>query len=151
MRRLRAILIILVCTAALASAQGQGGVNAAQIDKIVAMVRDSRVSCVYDFLLEGKVKCTGSITVQVPCYKASGNGIDIYSDGSLRWTVDPAAKEVYIELSGGPEEYLGYLESISELKLVGVKKSPPSSDLSAFTFDVSALGKDWVITDLREL
>lgn len=108
----------------------------------------SRVRVNYSFVMQ-KVHCNGTITVQVPCFKASGNGIDVYSDGITRWTVDPESKEVYIENAEGPDDYAKYLLDIEDLKLSDLVSTPISDDLSMFVFDVSKLDGSWVVTDLR--
>jgi len=39
----------------------------------------------------------GTVTVEGNAYRLSGLEIEIYSDGTTRWSVDPAAKEVLVE------------------------------------------------------
>ena len=87
--------------------------------------------------------------MQGECYRAVGNGMEIYCDGATRWTVDPASKEVYIETAGGLEELLAWKDSITELSVTEVKYLPLSDDLSAFRFDTESLDDAWVVTDLR--
>ena len=117
-------------------------------EDVVAKLQTNRVTVDYSFKYD-KVSCSGTITVQVPCYKAVGNGIEVWSDGVCRWTVDREAREVYIEAAESPEDYLNYLQGITDLSLKSVKCVPISEDISPFRFDVAALDKDWVVTDLR--
>ena len=122
-----------------------------QVAGIAAHLETNRISLRYDctFTQDAPLKLSGTLTVQGDCYRASGNGMEIYCDGTTRWTVDPQSKEVYIETSGGLEELLPYRDSLTELKLSEVKYQPLSEDLSVFVFDVSALDSSWVVTDLR--
>lgn len=122
--------------------------GAQDLDTIRKKLDVSRVRVNYSFVMQ-KVHCKGTITVQVPCFKASGNGIDVYSDGITRWTVDPESREVYIENAEGPDDYARYLLDIEDLKLSDMVSTPISEDLSMFVFDVSALDSSWVVTDLR--
>lgn len=134
---------IALCLAAAAMAQN------ATIDELRKLVETNRVTADYSFLMQEKISCSGTITVQQPCFKVVGNGLEIYCDGKSRWTVDREAKEVYIEYSESPEEYMAYLPDVSDLKVTVVKTSPLSDDLKPFFFDVSRLDSSWVITDLR--
>lgn len=134
---------IALCLAAAAMAQN------ASIDELRKLVETNRVTADYSFLMQEKISCSGTITVQQPCFKVVGNGLEIYCDGKSRWTVDREAKEVYIEYSESPEEYMAYLPDVSDLKVTVVKTSPLSDDLKPFFFDVSRLDSSWVITDLR--
>ena len=77
--------------------------------------------------------------------------MEVYCDGLTRWTVDIKSKEVYVEDAGGIEEVLSYRDSVSGLKLSHIRYSELSDDLSAFTFDTSALDSSWIVTDLRGL
>lgn len=122
--------------------------GAQDLDTIRKKLDVSRVRVNYSFVMQ-KVHCNGTITVQIPCFKASGNGIDVYSDGITRWTVDQESREVYIENAEGPEDYAMYLLDIEDLKLSDMVSTPLSDDLSMFVFDVSALDGSWVVTDLR--
>ena len=137
-RLISAFLFSMLCFAA----------SAQSIEDVCAKLEVSRVRVDYSFSIR-KVHCSGTITVQVPCFKASGNGVDVYSDGKTRWTVDPESREVYIEDAQGPDDYLKYLNDIDDLSLTGLRTSPLSDDLSPFVFDVSALDGSWVVTDLR--
>ena len=134
---------IALCLAAAAMAQN------ATIDELRKLVETNRVTADYSFLMQEKISCSGTITVQQPCFKVVGNGLEIYCDGKSGWTVDREAKEVYIEYSESPEEYMAYLPDVSDLKVTVVKTSPLSDDLKPFFFDVSRLDSSWVITDLR--
>ena len=136
-------LAFAFCLAAAAMAQN------ATIDELRKLVETNRVTADYSFLMQEKISCSGTITVQQPCFKVVGNGLEIYCDGKSRWTVDREAKEVYIEYSESPEEYMAYLPDVSDLKVTVVKTSPLSDDLKPFFFDVSRLDSSWVITDLR--
>ena len=119
------------------------------IDALRAMIQKGRVTIDYSFVYEGNVNYSGRITVQDECFKAVGNGFEIYCDGSSRWTVDPEAKEVYIEKSQGQDELLRYLSDVTDLQFKKVRNVAASDNLSLFIPDLSSCGEDWVITDLR--
>ena len=122
-----------------------------QLSDIASHLRTNRVSLHYDcvFTQDAPVHLTGVLTIQAPCYRAVGNGMEIYNDGTTRWTVDPESKEVYVEEAEGLEELIAWQESLTDLKITEVKYLPLQEDLSEFRFDTKALDASWVVTDLR--
>lgn len=122
-----------------------------QLDQIAAHLQTDRISLHYDctYTEDTPVKLSGILLIQGDCYRAIGNGMEIYCDGATRWSVDPASKEVYIEPANGLEELLEYRNALTELKITELKYLPLSDDLSPFRFDTAPLGPDWVVTDLR--
>lgn len=122
-----------------------------QLSEIAARLQTDRISLRYDctYTEDTPVKLSGILLIQGDCYRAVGNGMEIYCDGATRWSVDPASKEVYIEPANGLEELLEYRNSLSALKISDLKYLPLSDDLTPFRFDTAALGPDWVVTDLR--
>ena len=122
-----------------------------QLDQIAAHLQTDRISLHYDctYTEDTPVKLSGALLIQGDCYRAVGNGMEIYCDGATRWSVDPASKEVSIEPANGLEELLEYRNALTELKITELKYLPLSDDLSPFRFDTAALGPDWVVTDLR--
>ena len=122
-----------------------------QLDQIAAHLQTDRISLHYacTYTEDTPVKLSGTLLIQGDCYRAVGNGMEIYCDGATRWSVDPASKEVYIEPANGLEELLEYRNALTELKITELKYLPLSDDLSPFRFDTAALGPDWVVTDLR--
>lgn len=143
----RYLIIALVLLSASITSSGQD----AQIREIMGKLDTDRVSLTYSCTYSGQapLKLNGTLLLQGDCYVAKGNGTEIYCNGGTRWTVDPQEREVYIEDADGIREVLDYKEGLSDLKLSGIKYSPSSSDLSAFTFDTASLGSAWVVTDLR--
>lgn len=127
------------------------GAQQQQIADIAAHLDTHRITLHYScvFTQDAPVKLDGVLTLQGACYRAVGNGMEIYNDGSVRWTVDPKSREVYIEPAEGLEELLAWQESLSELKITEVKYLPLKEDLSDFRFDTAALDDSWVVTDLR--
>ena len=142
----KTILLLMAFAVALTAAAQQK-----QLEEIASHIGTHRISLHYDctFTQDVPVKLTGTLLVQGTCYQAKGNGMEIYCDGTSRWTVDPASKEVYIEPAGGLEELLAWEDSLSDLKLTQLQYLPLSDDLGAFSFDTAALDADWVVTDLR--
>ena len=122
-----------------------------RLDELAAHLQTDRISLRYACTLtqDTPVKLSGALLIQGECYRAIGNGLEIYCDGQNRWTVDPASKEVYIEPAEGLDELIAWRESITELSLTDVVFQPLSDDLSAFRFDTDALDGSWVVTDLR--
>lgn len=126
------------------------------ISEILSMVPTHRVDAAYscNVNLSGtEVRMQGAIRAQQNYYFVSGNGLDIYCDGTARWTVDNEAKEVYIEPATGLDEFLtdpeSYLGALSGLEIKNVRYSKPDADLSGYRFDTDSLDSSWVITDLR--
>lgn len=122
-----------------------------QLDKIAAHLQTDRISLHYDctYTEDTPVRLTGELLIQGECYCAKGNGMEIYCDGTTRWSVDPASKEVYIEPAEGLSELLEYRNSLSALKISDLKYLPLSDDLSPFRFATATLDDTWVVTDLR--
>ena len=127
------------------------GAQQTQLAELAAHLQTDRISLRYDctYTQDAPLRLTGTLLIQGECYSARGNGMEIYCDGVTRWTVDPESKEVYIENAEGLEELVAYRDSLSDLTLSDVRYLPLSEDLSGFRFNTSALGNDWVVTDLR--
>ena len=122
-----------------------------QLGEIAAHLQTDRISLHYDctYTEDTPVKLSGVLLIQGDCYRALGNGMEIYCDGATRWSVDPASKEVYIEPAEGLAELLEYRDALTELKITELKYLPLSDDLSPFRFSTAALDDSWVVTDLR--
>lgn len=172
MKRLTAILssLLLLCL----PAKGQD----ARVERIRQFLSEGRVTLEYSYAFQGDfpLNGNGTLVLQGNCYCSSGNGIVIICDGTTRWTMDSDSKEVYIENAGGTEDFLAnpavYLSAVEDAK-VGTdsvsgtfvdpekgsrckfslknirKQDAEGQDIHPFTVDVSSLGKDWVVTDLR--
>ena len=121
------------------------------LDTVAAHLGTDRISLQYACTIAepAPVKLSGTLLIQGDCYQAKGNGMEIYCNGTTRWTVDPESKEVYIETAGGIEELVPWQDNLEELSLTQVRYLPLSEDLSPFTFDTAALDDAWVVTDLR--
>lgn len=120
--------------------------------EILGKIDSNRVSFTYSCTMaeDMPVKLDGSILAQGSCYLAKGNGLEIYSDGKTRWTVDREAKEVYIEIAGGIKEILDNSDAVKDLKISNVKYLPLQEGKDTFVFDTSKLDSSWVVTDLRQ-
>ena len=121
------------------------------LDTVAAHLGTDRISLQYTCTIAepAPVKLSGTLLIQGDCYQAKGNGMEIYCNGTTRWTVDPESKEVYIETAGGIEELALWQDNMKELSLTDVRYLPLSDDLSPFSFDTAALDASWVVTDLR--
>ena len=137
---------------------------------------------VYGYTSGGKTYdnvASGTMTVQGNAYILKGDGLEVYSDGSVRWTLDRAAKEAIIEginaddvISNPAAIVSGYKGFGKALKVNGstsdsldislttedgmvsrfrLKKVrfAPEGDMADFKFSRASLGSDWVVTDLR--
>ena len=168
MKRLLSLLLLAFAIPAAA----QGGV-----ESLRALVDSNRVSFKYTLSAKDRpqIGTSGTVLLDGPCYHMSTKGADIWCDGTTKWTVDSEAKEVYIESSTGTREFMvdptAHLDRVESLKvsekqvtgvykepsqgaavafkLTSIKSSPLTGGTAEFFFDVSALGDDWVITDLR--
>lgn len=148
------LLTFFLClsnASAVGSAPPEGGMKAAR--EILDRRFDARISLTYNCSISTNgtlVLLSGSLVLQGDCYHAKGNGLEIYSDGHTRWTVDRESKEVYIESSTGATEVFRYEDSVKELSLTDIRYSPANVDTSEFFFDTDSLGDEWIVTDLRE-
>ena len=127
------------------------GAQQKQLSEIAAHLETNRISLQYACTIAqpAPVKLSGALLIQGDCYQAKGNGMEIYCDGTTRWTVDPESKEVYIETAESIEELALWQDNMKELSLTDVRYLPLSDDLSPFSFDTAALDASWVVTDLR--
>lgn len=148
---LLAFFLCLSNAAAVDSTPPEGRMKAAR--EILDRRFDARISLAYNCSISTNgtlVLLSGSLVLQGDCYHAKGNGLEIYSDGHTRWTVDRESKEVYIESSAGTTEVFRYEDSVKELSLTDIRYSPANVDTSEFFFDTDSLGDEWIVTDLRE-
>ena len=137
---------------------------------------------VYGYTSGGKTYdnvASGTMTIQGNAYILKGDGLEVYSDGSVRWTIDRAAKEAIIEgidaddvISNPAAIVSGYKDFGPALKVNGsgsdsldisltgedgmvsrfrLKKIrfAPEGAAADFKFSRASLGADWVVTDLR--
>ena len=145
MRKSALILSLLLCPLLMMAQQ----LPEKQIREILGHLDRERVTLEYECVTGGPapVHLQGTLVLQGNCYLAKGNGMEIYCDGTSRWTVDP---EVYIEDAGGIKEILESDNSIKSLSIKNIKYIPQTGGLRDFRFDISSLDSSWVVTDLRE-
>jgi outer membrane lipoprotein-sorting protein len=70
------------------------------LSEFLKTVSDSQVSFEYSFVMnrEGaKITGDGSVTLQDDAFRLSGNGLEMWCDGSTSWTVDRSAEEILIQ------------------------------------------------------
>lgn len=123
------------------------------LDEIAARRNDSRIkaefTCKYS-ASEAPISYNGTVLAQGVCFKADINGVETYCDGKRLVILDKENKEAYIQDATGLEDFMkANVRKVSELQFSELRFLDLSDDLSAFTFDTSKLGKDWVVTDLR--
>ena len=152
------------------------GAQDGSLARAEALLEGSRISFSYTYeLLEGlPVKGSGAAVLQGNSYVLTEGSAGVFCNGTDRWTVDTAAKEVYIEAAGGEKDIFGnvaeVLRKFEDLRFDGktlsgkatlpdgrrvsctatlLKRAPASSDTSFFVYDTSSLDSSWIITDLR--
>ena len=168
---MKRLFTLLLALAAVLPAAAQSGA-----ESLRALIDSNRVSFNYTLSAKDKpaISTSGTVLLDGECYHMSTRGADIWCDGVTKWTVDSEAKEVYIEDSDSreflthPTRYLDKVENLKvtdksvtgvynepsqgaavAFKLTSIKSAPLSGSSAGFGFDVSALGPEWVITDLR--
>lgn len=143
-----------------------------------------RVSCQYVYSLSKdeepfKEVTSGHLMAEANAFALDGLGLEMRSDGTTRWSIDPEGREVLVEtvqkddLLANPAQLLGsYRRYMNRIEVLS-----SSSDALTFTFrldedvvahivltdvvfsdpkgtsdfslDEKSLGKDYVVTDLR--
>ena len=123
----------------------------AELDRIFAELAGNRIEVDYSFSLmqnEVPVLCSGHAVFQQKYFHISGNGLEIFNDGTTITYMDFEAKEAYVESAVRMEDYIKEnLKSVRDLKISNFRKLPESDDLSAFK--APEPGPEWVMTDLR--
>jgi len=90
---------ILICIAVFVMAAFSAMAQGDSLDKLVKALDEQSASFDYTFSTSGSLKLTGSgiVKVQGACFYLKGNGLEVWSDGESIWTLDTAAKELYID------------------------------------------------------
>ena len=175
MKRIAAFVALVFCAVSL-SAQG----SIPLLDKVAG----HRAVFDYRYLISEdgkpfKAVTSGSVTVEDNAFRVTGLNLEIVSDGTTRWSMDPEAKEVLIERVEKDNIFTNPAILITSYKdhldMLKVKSSGsdsldavvtfdervkgefilknvrflPKGDKKDFTLDVKSLGSDYVVTDLR--
>jgi hypothetical protein len=156
----------------------------AQSIPLLDKVPDHRVEFDYVYYLakDGKPEfevTSGKVTVEDNAYAMTGLGLEVYSDGKTRVSVDRSASEVLLEtvekedLFTNPALFIGayrqytdrikvnrsgkdYLDvsltldedAVCRFHLTNIRFLDKQG-VSDFAFDLSSVGKDFLVTDLR--
>ena len=88
---MKRLVSILVLSALSLCAFAQG--NIPLLDK----AQGHRVTFHYTYSLSQKGVTQGNVTVEGNAYILQGLGMEVYSDGTTRWTLDPQAREALVE------------------------------------------------------
>lgn len=145
-----------------------------QAQDILKRFETERISCIYSYTIPGAIafNFSGEALVQGNCYYLNGNGLEVFCDGTSRWTIDKDAMEVYIENAEDVQNLLqAFLHNSKNMKYTGnevtgtftdpeqetdidfklgrIAYTNASEDLSAFTLDVKNLEASYIVTDLR--
>ena len=175
MRRWVTVLILTLLTCSVFAQE-----RIALLDK----ASGKRVSFAYRYFLiqdgeDGDEVTSGHVSVQGNAFRLDGLGLELWSDGSTRWTMDSVAKELLIEAVDGEDlltnPALLVLDYRHHPGLLKVRKEGPDSldvevhldertavhliisgvtfneegPLSDYVLELASLGKDYVVTDLR--
>ena len=92
----KTLLLWLVSLFAAAASAGAADDLRSLQEKMAA----SRVSFAYSYeAVRGSVvlKGSGTVVMQGRAFRMEGNGMEVVSDGKVRWTADAGARELYIE------------------------------------------------------
>ncbi|MBR6213000.1 MAG: hypothetical protein IKQ64_08170 [Bacteroidales bacterium] len=146
MKRLTAILLVLFPLAA----AGQNIVT-----DFAKSLSDGCATFGYSYSVSGQVPLSGSgdIRLQGDAFTMQGDGLEVYCDGTTRWTLDTAAEECYIEgVKAGGLDY----EANPALLVGAVDKAFKLSGTSSRTFNgtkvteavLKPVSKDGNITEL---
>jgi len=100
---MKRLIIVLASLAFAAAAAGQD-----MLSSISSALSSSRVDFDYSYTVKSSVdiKGSGHVSLQGDAFRMTGDGLEVVCDGKVRWTVDKAAKECYIEaVDGGAADY----------------------------------------------
>lgn len=175
MKRIVLFFSLLFCAVSL-SAQGS--------IPLLDRVSGHRAVFEYRYLLSEDGKAfhevtSGKVTVEDNAFRVTGLNLEIVSDGTTRWSMDPEAKELLIEKVEKDNIFTNPAILITSYKdhldMIKVKSSGsdsldavvtfddrvkgefilknvkflPKGDKKDFTVDVKSLGSAYVVTDLR--
>ena len=92
----------IIIAAALLATCMPSGAKSKTLEAFISKVSSSLVSFEYSFSMrsaKSKAKMTGEGTVKVQdnAFMMDGNGLEVWCDGSIRWTVDRMAEEALVE------------------------------------------------------
>lgn len=92
----------LLLTLLVVSAFGQNIVS-----DFASSLKGHKASFDYSFSVKGDLPLSGKgkVSLQGDAFTMTGNGLEVYCDGTTRWTVDTAAEECYIEGVDGEIDY----------------------------------------------
>ena len=98
---------LLIFCLALLTALPSGGADA--LGKFVSQVKTSCVSFDYTYKASGSVPLTGggSAKVQGPAFVLKGDGLEVWCDGSVRWSLDAGSKEALVETLADERDFAG--------------------------------------------
>lgn len=147
MKKLLTVIALSLLFPLLSSAQDQ------KLMEIVDRLGTDRIQAVVECSIvtqNGRFRIKAELLVQGDCYFAKSSGYSIHCNGSTRWTVDEAHKEVYVERAYGLKELSDFESVVEDIKIRKVEYLPLSDDMSPFSFNTENLGKSWIVTDLRQ-
>ena len=94
---------IIIAIAAILAAAVPSGAKSKTLSSFIDKVSSSLVSFEYSFTMRtakssAKMTGAGDVRVQDNAFVMNGNGLEVWCDGRLRWTVDRLAEEALVEL-----------------------------------------------------
>lgn len=92
--------LLLVFSPEPESAKASAPVQARALEEFNARVQESRVAFDYTLRVQGELPMSGKghVSLEGERFTINGNGLEIWSDGVSRWTVDHETQECYIEI-----------------------------------------------------
>ena len=75
------------------------------VDTFLSSLRSHRSSFRYTVRMD-RVETSGSVVFQDGMYRITGDGLELWCDGSVRYTLDRSAREVIVEAVGEGEDVL---------------------------------------------
>ena len=105
------------------------------LDKFIISLSSHAAEFGYEYVIDdGRTKVTGSGTVEMQgdSYIMNGNGIEVYCDGEVRWTVDRTSREVVLEscdadnpdYTANPAALLRHFDDVFSVQSSAVTSSP---------------------------
>lgn len=121
------------------------------IDRFAERVAQSRVTFGYSYHVKGEIPLTGkgSIELQGVCFKMNSNGVEIFSNGSTRWTIDREAAECYIENAAAQERLTdptSFIQSVGSAFIRTSERDSHFGDARTKAYDLTPVSRNSGIT-----
>lgn len=117
------------------------------IDRFAERVAQSRVTFGYSYRVKGDIPLSGkgNIELQGVCFKMTSNGVEIFSNGSTRWTIDREAAECYIENAATQERLTdptSFLQSIGSAFIRTAERDSHFGNAGTRAYDLTPVSEN---------